>query len=120
MITSYGTIDAETFFTLAADVALRAFGSLTLAADNTTLWVYPDGRYDVKNKPTRGVYVTFAKAGAGDYAEPEDLRNRLVINARPCAKCAASVAEHSDYFRKRGTGACGVYDAGLQQKASAA
>jgi hypothetical protein len=116
MITTYGTIDAETFLTLAADVALSAFGALTLAPAGATLWVYPDGRYDVKARPTR-VYVTFAKAG--DYAEREDLRNRLVINARPCATCAASVAEHSDYFRRRGTGACGNYDAGLQ-KASAA
>jgi hypothetical protein len=116
MTTSYGTIDAETFLTLAADVALRAFGALTLAPTGDKLWVYPDGRHDIKARPTR-VYVTFAKAG--DYAEREDLRNRLVINARPCAKCAASVAEHSEYFRQRGTGACGNYDAGLQKSSAA-
>jgi hypothetical protein len=116
MMTTYGTIDAETFLTFAGNVTLRAFGALTLADDDATLWVYADGRFDIKEKPTR-VYVTFARAG--DYAEREDLRNRLVINARACAQCAASVAEHSDYFRTRGTGACGNYDAGLQ-KASAA
>jgi hypothetical protein len=115
--TSHGIVDAGLFSSLASAVAERLYGALVIARKSASVFIYEDGRSEVALKRAR---VAVSSAPNADYASHADLCDKLIVNARPCAKCSATIGEHTEIARNTwGTGACEIYDAGLQ-KASAA
>jgi hypothetical protein len=106
LATNYGLIDAGPFGTLATIIANRAFGELSLASADESLWLMGPRveDYIVAEKPTRP-YISWAENR--DYPSRQALRSQLVINAEKCSRCMRHVAEHTEYFRvMRGSIAC--------------